>query len=80
MKGITKVIENNEANMSEVVCSNIVKNKDKIWSFRETELSFLKFLKKNGRTNYGTCKNHYYRWVIDVITQFVEVNSVLEFI
>lgn len=80
MKGITKIIENNEVNMFEVVCNSIVKSKDKIWSFRETEMSFLKFLKKNGRTNYGTCRNHYYRKFIDVITQFDEVNLVLGFV
>jgi hypothetical protein len=26
------------------------------------EIAFVEYLNKNGRNNYGVCKNHYYKW------------------
>ncbi len=63
-----------------IICSKIVSNKTAVEVFREAEMKLLLFLKKNGRNNYGTCFNHYYRKHIEVIKQFPEINSVLGYV
>ena len=47
-------------NLTDVVCDNVVKEKFGIELYRQSELSFIRFLNHNGRTNYGDCKHHYY--------------------
>jgi transposase-like protein len=42
------------------VCGTITKDNFGIELYRQSELSFIQFLKNNGRTNHGDCKHHYY--------------------
>ena len=46
--------------LTEVVCDNIANDRFGFELYRKSEISFLKFLKQNGRSNFGYCKNHYY--------------------
>ena len=48
-------------NVVDKICSEVVSDKKGLELFRQTEYSFLKFLEYNNRTNYGDCKNHYYK-------------------
>ena len=61
-----------------LICRKILEDKEGLMSYRETELAFLKFLHNNGRTNYGNCNNHYYSKYVKVISEFEEINSVLQ--
>lgn len=47
-------------NVTDEICENIVEDKIGLELYRQTEVSFARFLKENGRTNFGDCKHHYY--------------------
>jgi transposase-like protein len=47
-------------NVTDEICDTIAKDKFGIELYRQSELSFIRFLKNNGRTNHGDCKHHYY--------------------
>lgn len=47
-------------NVTDEVCSTLVKDRSGFELYRQSEVSFIRFLNNNGRTNYGDCKNHYY--------------------
>jgi transposase-like protein len=47
-------------NLVDEICNNVAKEKFGIELYRQSEISFVKFLKNNGRTNFGDCKHHYY--------------------
>ena len=46
--------------LTDVVCDNVVKDNFGIELYRQSEISFVRFLNQNGRSNFGDCKNHYY--------------------
>ena len=39
---------------------NLVQDTNGLEMYRQAEISFQKFLKNNGRSNFGDCKHHYY--------------------
>jgi len=47
-------------NVTSEVCDNLVKDRTGLELYKQAEVSFVRFLSNNGRTNYGDCKNHYY--------------------
>ena len=47
-------------NITDKICQEVVSDRNGLEIFRQKEYGFLQFLKQNGRTNYGNCKNHYY--------------------
>jgi hypothetical protein len=47
-------------NLTDEICDNVVEDKFGFELYRQSELSFIQFLKNNGRTNFGDCKHHYY--------------------
>jgi transposase-like protein len=47
-------------NIKETVCKEIVRDQYGLEIFRRFEFAFGAYLRKNGRTNYGTCKGDYY--------------------
>lgn len=42
------------------ITSNIINEKFGLELYRQSELSYMRFLKNNGRTNFGDCKHHFY--------------------
>lgn len=46
--------------LTDEICENIIDDRFGLELYRQSEVSFIKFLKNNGRTNFGDCKNHYY--------------------
>ena len=57
-----KAFKKNELkfNLVDEICDNVVQDKFGIELYRQSELSFVRFLNNNGRTNHGDCKHHYY--------------------
>ena len=56
----------------ETLCKEIVHDKNGLELYRRKEFAFTAYLRKNGRTNYGTCKNSYYNVsVADIGTQLL---------
>jgi hypothetical protein len=47
-------------NLVDEICENVAQDRFGIELYRQAEVSFVRFLKNNGRTNFGDCKNHYY--------------------
>lgn len=42
------------------ICESVVNDSAGLEIFRQSEISFQRFLLNNGRSNYGDCKNHFY--------------------
>lgn len=47
-------------NIADDICSNILDDTFGLEFYRQSEYSFLNFLRANGRTNWGDCRTHYY--------------------
>lgn len=47
-------------NIADNICGEVLKEKTGLELYRQLEYSYEMFLKQNGRTDYGKCKNHYY--------------------
>jgi len=47
-------------NIADTICDEIVNDKKGLGIYRRIECAYDEFLKENGRTNFGKCKNHYY--------------------
>jgi hypothetical protein len=47
-------------NIADKICDNVIEDKFGFELYRQAEVSFVRFLKNNGRSNYGDCKNHFY--------------------
>ena len=47
-------------NLADNICNNILADSVGLEFYRQSEYSFLNFLKINKRSNWGSCKNHYY--------------------
>ena len=47
-------------NVDAQICKNVVNDVAGLEVFRQSEISFQRFLHNNGRSNYGDCKNHFY--------------------
>lgn len=63
-KTVQKLIENSVStsfNMVEEICKNVVKDYNGLEFYRQSEVSFQKFLRANNRSNWGTCTTHYYK-------------------
>ena len=63
-KEIKKIIEDTKQtvrfDLTDKICNNILDDFNGLEFYRQSEYSFLQFLKVNKRTNFGNCKNHYY--------------------
>lgn len=46
--------------LADEICESVVEDKLGIELYRQSEISFQMFLKNNGRTDHGNCKNHFY--------------------
>ncbi len=60
IKSLLNSDEKMKFDIQSTICDNVVDDKIGFELFRQSEYSFVKFLEHNGRTNYGTCRNHYY--------------------
>lgn len=68
MINVKKQIENNIENYSskikfdvtDKICKNVLADNNGLDFLRQSEISFERFLKQNGRTNWGVCSTHYY--------------------
>ena len=47
-------------NIIDGICDQAVSDRSGAELYKQSELTFQKFLKNNGRTDFGDCKNHYY--------------------
>jgi hypothetical protein len=47
-------------NLTDNVCENVVYDRKGLELYRQAETGFVRFLNNNGRTNFGSCKHHYY--------------------
>jgi len=64
-KSIVKkqLVNNNKKvkfNIVDKICNNVVTEFTGLELYRQSEYSFITFLKQNGRTNFGDCKTNYY--------------------
>jgi transposase-like protein len=46
--------------LTDKICENILADNNGLEFFRQSEISFDRFLNENGRTNWGVCSTHYY--------------------
>ena len=53
-------IKNIKFNIADDICNNVLADYNGLELYRQSEYSFVNFLKNNGRTNFGNCKKHYY--------------------
>ena len=56
-----KISENKSSkfNFADEICYNVLADNNGLEFFRQSEYSFKNFLKANGRTIYGSCRNYY---------------------
>jgi len=47
-------------NITDKICENVLSDINGLEFFRQSEIGFQRFLKENGRTDYGFCSTHYY--------------------
>ena len=60
-KKINKADETVKYNIDDKLCYNVLSDYNGLEFFRQSEVSFLWFLKANGRHNFGNNATHYYR-------------------
>lgn len=61
---IDNVEETVKYNIADKLCVNILKDFNGLEYFRQSEVSFLWFLRSNGRHNFGNNISHYYSTVL----------------
>ncbi|HXB12784.1 MAG TPA: IS1595 family transposase [Bacteroidia bacterium] len=69
-KQLDKVDQKISFDIKENLRKQIIQDQNGLDIYRRTEFNFTAYLRRNGRTNYGVCKNHYYNTTMaDIGTQ-----------